>query len=211
MNNGQLSNNGKENAMAGKEFIDFADLKNRVSIAQCVQMLDLRMKGNDQLRSACPSCRNGGERALAVNISKSSYYCFSDGKGGDQIALVAHIRGVSQREAALEMAEHFRIATPKQDEAPKPQVIATGGMKPLDYLEHTHDAVQVLGFDPETAEALGIGYASKGLMRGTIAVPIRLEDGTLAGYIGVTDIEKMPTKWQLPVSNVVAIPERREL
>jgi hypothetical protein len=54
----------------------------------------------------------------------------------------------------------------------------------------------------------GIGYAGKGLMRGTIAVPIRLEDGTLVGYIGVTEIEKIPSKWQLPVSNVVAIPKR---
>ncbi|HEV7514510.1 MAG TPA: CHC2 zinc finger domain-containing protein [Candidatus Acidoferrum sp.] len=194
--------------MAGKDFIDFAQLKEQVSIAQCVQMLDLRMKGNDQLRSACPQCRAGGERSLAVNVSKSSYYCFSEGKGGDQIALVAHIRGVSQREAALEMAEHFRVATPKQEETPKPQPTTAGGMKPLDYLEHSHDAVQVLGFDAEIAEALGIGYASKGLMRGTIAVPIRLEDGTLVGYIGLTEIEKMPSKWQLPVSNVVTIPKR---
>jgi DNA primase len=195
--------------MAGKDFIDFAQLKEKVSIAQCVQMLDLRMKGNDQLRSACPSCRNGGERALAVNVSKSSYYCFSEGKGGDQIALVAHIRGVSQRDAALEMAEHFRITTPKEEEPPKAQgTTGSCGMKPLDYLEHSHDAVQVLGFDAETAQALGIGYAGKGLMRGTIAVPIRLEDGTLVGYIGVTEIEKMPSKWQLPVSNVVAIPKR---
>jgi DNA primase len=194
--------------MAGKDFIDFAQLKERVSISQCVQMLDLRMKGNDQLRSACPQCRNGGERALAVNISKSSYYCFSEGKGGDQIALVAHIRGVSQREAAQEMAEHFRIAQAKQEEAPKPQATTGGGMKPLDYLEYAHDAVQVLGFDAETAEALGIGFCPKGILRGTVAVPIRLEDGTLAGYLGLTEIEKMPSKWQLPVNNVVPIPKR---
>jgi DNA primase len=192
-----------------QQYIDFAQLKEKVGIAQCVQMLDLRMKGNDQLRSACPQCRAGGERSLAVNVSKNSYYCFSDGKGGDQIALVAHIRGTSQREAAQEMAEHFRIATPKEEEAPKPQATTgSGGMKPLDYLEYEHDAVQVLGFDAETAQALGIGYAAKGLMRGTIAVPIRLEDGTLVGYIGLTEIEKMPAKWQIPVSNVVAIPKR---
>ena len=194
--------------MTTQQYIDFAQLKEQVSIAQCVQMLDLRMKGNDQLRSACPQCRAGGERSLAVNVSKSSYYCFSEGKGGDQIALVAHVRGTSQREAAQEMAEHFRIAQPKQEDAPKPQAMTGGGMKPLDYLEHEHDAVQVLGFDPETAQALGIGYAGKGLMRGTIAVPIRLENGTLVGYIGLTEIEKMPSKWQLPVNNVVPIPKR---
>jgi hypothetical protein len=46
-------------------------------------------------------------------------------------------------------------------------------------------------------------------MRGTVAVPIRLEDGTLAGYIGVTEIEKLPPKWQLPIDNVVPIPKRK--
>jgi DNA primase len=194
--------------MAGKDFVDFVQLKERVSIAQCVQMLDLRMKGNDQLRSACPACRAGGERSLAVNVSKNSYYCFSEGKGGDQISLVAHIRGCSQREAAQEIATHFRVAQPTEPQRSGSEVQPSGGMEPLAYLEHEHDAVQVLGFDAETAQALGIGYAGKGLMRGTIAVPIRLEDGTLVGYIGLTEIEKLPSKWQLPVNNVVPIPKR---
>src|SRR4051812_10939927 len=97
-------------------FVDFTELKSRVTIEQIIQMLGLQMKGGDQKRSACPQCRNGGDRALAVNISKSSYYCFSDGKGGDLISLCAHIRGCSQREAAQEIAEHFRIAVPKNDE-----------------------------------------------------------------------------------------------
>jgi hypothetical protein len=56
--------------------------------------------------------------------------------------------------------------------------------------------VDAVGFDPETAKALGIGYASKGLMRGTVAVPIRLEDGTLTGYLGITEA-KLPPKWHL--------------
>jgi DNA primase len=88
--------------MPAKDFIDFVALKEKVSIAQCVTMLGLRMKGSDQLRSPCPQCQSGGDRALAVNIAKGSFYCFAQGKGGDQIALVAHIRDVGQREAAQE-------------------------------------------------------------------------------------------------------------
>jgi DNA primase len=192
------------------QYIDFAALKEAVTIAQVADMLGLRMKQNGpQWRSACPQCGAGGERALAVNTDKQSFFCFSDNKGGDLIACVAHIRGCSQREAAAEIAEHFKVGQPQPAKAaaatPKP---SSGGMAALDYLEHSHEAVQVLGFDAETAQALGIGYAGKGLMRGTIAVPIRLEDGTLAGYIGVTEIEKMPSKWQLPVNNVVPIPKR---
>jgi hypothetical protein len=36
-------------------------------------------------------------------------------------------------------------------------------------------------------------------MKGTIAVPIRLEDGTLVGYIGIEDA-RLPPKWQLPMA-----------
>jgi DNA primase len=191
--------------MAGKDFIDFAALKEKVSIGQCVQMLDLRMKGNDQLRSGCPACRSGGDRALAVNVSKGSFYCFADGKGGDQIALVAHIRGVSQREAAQEIAEHFRIGEPKAEKPERTAEKVEGGMEPLSYLEHDHPAVETLGFDAETAQALGIGHAPRGMMKGLVAIPIRLEDGSVAGYLGVNDIAKLPPKWQLPTSNVVAL------
>jgi DNA primase len=200
MNCGQLSDIGGQPMAA---FIDFQALKERVKIEQVVQMLGLRMKGNDQLRSACPACRSGGDRALAVNVSKGSYYCFADSKGGDLIALCAHVRGVSQREAAEEIAKSFGIGEPEKP-AQRPSQPATEGLKPLDYLEHTHDAVQVLGFDAETAEQLGIGYAGKGLMRGTVAVPIRLEDGTLVGYLGITEA-KLPPRWQIPTTNVVKL------
>jgi hypothetical protein len=58
---------------------------------------------------------------------------------------------------------------------------------PLDYLEHDHITVEALGL----AEALGIGYAPKGMMKGYVAIPIRLPTGELTGYIGVTE-EKLP-------------------
>jgi GAF domain-containing protein len=56
--------------------------------------------------------------------------------------------------------------------------------------------VQGLGLNTATASQLGIGYAPKGLMRGTVAVPIRLPDGKLVGYIGVTDA-KLPPQWRI--------------
>jgi hypothetical protein len=34
------------------------------------------------------------------------------------------------------------------------------------------------------AKALGIGFCSKGVLGGYVAVPLRLPDGTVAGYIG---------------------------
>jgi DNA primase len=191
-------------------FLDFALIKEQIKIGQVVQMLGLRMKGNDQLRSACPACRKGGDRALAVNLSRGSYYCFADSHGGDCIGLCAHIRRTGQREAAEEIARHFGVDQPERNPKThqKPAEAPGDGLKPLDYLEHEHPAVETLGFDAETAQALGIGYACKGIMRGLVAVPIRLETGELVGYIGLTEIAKLPPQWKLPNWNVVKLEKK---
>jgi hypothetical protein len=47
------------------------------------------------------------------------------------------------------------------------------------------------------AQALGIGYAPRGVLRGTVAVPLRKADGAIAGYVGLTEITKLPPKWHL--------------
>jgi len=42
-------------------------------------------------------------------------------------------------------------------------------------------------FHSSPAQALGIGYAPKGMMKGYVAIPIRLPTGELTGYIGITE------------------------
>jgi hypothetical protein len=54
----------------------------------------------------------------------------------------------------------------------------------------------LLRFAPETAETLGIGYAGRGLVKGYIAVPVRLPSGELTGYIGITEA-KLPKQFHL--------------
>ena len=76
-------------------------------------------------------------------------------------------------------------------------------MQPLSYLQADHEAVVAVGFDVEVAKALGIGYSPKGLMRGTVAVPVRDEHGQLMGYIGITEATLPPSF----TSNVVKFPK----
>ena len=123
------------------------------------------------------------------------WYCFAAQVGGDLIALAAHIRKCDVKDAAawLDGGKTEKAETPKD-----------GTFKPLD-LEYDHPAVAALGFSPEDAQALGIGYAGKGIMRGLVALPIRLEDGTLAGYVGVQDIAKLPPRWHGISMNVVLL------
>jgi len=176
--------------MAG--FLDFNELKARVSIEDAMRLCNLDMtKRGETYRGKCPVCEGSKDRDLVVTPSKNVFYCFRAKEGGDQIKLVTHLKGLAAREAALflngtDPKEKAKADTPSE------------GFKPLDYLQHDHEAVIALGFEPDVALALGIGHAPRGILKGTVAVPVRNRDGTIAGYIGLTDVERLPPKWQLP-------------
>jgi hypothetical protein len=165
--------------------VDFKAVKERVRIEDVIQLLGLTMKGNDQLRGPCPACK-GDPRALAIKISESGFYCHARGKGGDVIALTAHVRGTSQRDAALFLQDHFGAETKP---APKAHQTAQDALQPLDYLETDHPIIELLGLSVAACEALGAGFAPRGTMVGRFVVPLRDETGTLLGYFGVATRE----------------------
>ena len=77
-------------------FIDFADVKARCSIEQAAKLIGLQTtEERNQLRAACPACGNGGPRAIVITPSKGLFHCFPSKAGGDQIALVSHVKGMS--------------------------------------------------------------------------------------------------------------------
>jgi hypothetical protein len=91
-------------------YISFSDLKDRVSMERVIGLLNIKVtkREGSQWRAQCPVCKGGGDRALSMNVKENVFRCFADGRaGGDQIALVAHIRGTSQREAAEYINQHF--------------------------------------------------------------------------------------------------------
>ncbi len=188
-------------------YIDFNEPKQRYTIEQVAPFLDLTLKRTgDALRGPCPACQSGGDRAIVVTPAKGVFYCWAAHEGGDLIQLAAHIRKSDVKAAAEWLSRDSD--TGSRDASPRGAAPRTeGNLKPLE-LEHEHVAVEALGFNAEDAKALGIGYASRGIMRGLVAIPIRLEDGTLAGYIGLTDIAKLPPRWHGISTNVVPIPKR---
>lgn len=169
-------------------FFDFDEIKRSVSLSSAAQMLGLQLKQNGaQMRGPCPACAKGGDRALVITEGKG-WFCFAAHSGGDVIALTAHIKNVPVKDAAAILAKATQTVP-----ATVPQETAEGKtLAELPYLEHDHAAVIAIGFDPDLAKALGIGYAPKGLMRGTVAIPIRDADGTLQGYVGVEDARLPP-------------------
>ena len=178
-------------------YIDFAELKSRITIMQAAELLGLTLKpsGNQQ-RGPCPLCNTGGDRALVITPDRGLFYCFPAKTGGDLIKLVAHIKGCSQNEAAQLIQSQIGGTVPTvtvpargrgtvSNSSSTPPQKEKAGLNPLPYLEPEHPAVQALGISPVTAEAFGSGYAGKGVLRGRYAVPVHGKDGALVAYVGI--------------------------
>ncbi len=187
-------------------FIDFVELKARVPIADAIPKLDLSLKErNGQWRGPCPACNSGGERALVVTPAKQAFYCFGARTGGDVIALVAHIRACSMKEAAEFLAGNSTVPVrnstrPRQatrnSSATVPEERNKGAarsLQPLTYLQPAHPAVEALGIDEATCEAFDAGYAPKGIMRGRLAIPVHDWQGKLLAYCGRAVKSESPT------------------
>jgi DNA primase len=171
------------------QMLDFQQIKEDHPIEVVAERLGMQLKkqGN-QLRGNCPSGQ-GDERSFVITPAKGVWYSFAMGKGGDAIALVALVNQVSAREAA-----QWIVGTTSEPEKSKKVDKPSEGFAPLTYLEHDHEAVIALGFEPEDAQKLGIGFAPRGVLRGTVAIPVRTADGILRGYLGCTDAT-LPKSW----------------
>lgn len=177
--------------MPSSTFLDFEEIKTANPIEQVADRLGLTLKkSGHQLRGPCPS-GEGGQRALVITPNKQVWYSFALQRGGDVLALVQLVNDCSTKEAAQFLGGTVPLEKPKGSSKSEGE----RGFKPLDYLQPDHDAVLALGLD-DIAEVIGIGHAPRGIMRGQVAIPIRTDEGTLVGYIGITEC-KTPPKWEM--------------
>jgi DNA primase len=192
-------------------FYDYEAIKRDISIERAMVYLKLKFhKEAAQWRGACPTC-GGDDRTLAINHERNVFHCKAADIGGSVLDLVMHVKECRLKEAAQFLLDNFEkktaLTTPKKNkERTKPE-----GFEPLSHLAHEHESVQDLGFPVEVAESIGIGFASRGLMRSFVAIPLRKDDGTLVGYIGIPPgtKAKVPSTWHgLHPSNVVPLKKR---
>ena len=155
-------------------YVDFTELKKQVSIDRVFGLLNLKLRQHgDQWRGECPICRQGGDRSFVVTVSKGCFYCFSHGKGGDMIALVAETQKIPPKEAAHLIAEHTGTGSSTIPPSPKKpdqngQGSAPGSapaFKPLDYLVPDHEALAGLGI------AAVVFYGAYQGIHGTMGLP----------------------------------------
>ncbi|MDF2233154.1 CHC2 zinc finger domain-containing protein [Albimonas sp. CAU 1670] len=177
-------------------YVDFAELKSRLSIADAADLLGLKMiERNGQRRGPCPACRKGGPRALVVTPAKGVFYCFGARTGGDMISLAAHVQDCGLKEAAAFLAgdsgtvpgDSTSSRNGPQEQVPEERRRGNGErrlLKPLEHLQPAHPKVLALGLTEETCRAFGAGYAPKGVLRGRLAIPIHDWAGELVAYCG---------------------------
>ncbi len=196
-------------------FVDFAAVKEAVSFSDAIELLDLKLRqSGNQWRGFCPTCKGSNERALVITDGRG-FYCFSDHKGGDVIALAAHVLNLGVKQAAQELAERAgivqvpstRTRNSTRSTVPEGEGEAGSKLSPLSYLEPDHEAVVAIGFDPEWCKTYGVGYAPRGVVRGSVAVPFRDERGVLLGYLGVQELTYIPADFQ--TNNIVPFQKKR--
>jgi len=166
---------------------DFDKLNATISCVQVAQALGLKLneKHPGQYRTKCPVCDDNGQ-GLSIHQTKGFQCWPSKGEAsGRAVNLVMHLRGCSNVEAGRWLNDQFIKEPPRPSKTVQEQ--RNEGFKALTYLDPDHDAVGILGFDAEIARKLGIGYAPKGVLRGKVAIPVRLPNGELFGYIGIDD------------------------
>lgn len=195
------------------KFIDYAALKAAVSIEEVAEWLQLPLKkmGNGQLRGCCPMCEGTNDRAFVITPGKGLYNAFCGCGGGDSISLAAHVLRIGTRDAAQQIASHFKFgnsepssppggqnSTPvtpqkrQQQGAAPPDDLAAKLAKVRERLQFEHEAIQALGLTPEVARAFDVGYCASGIMRGRICSPMYL-NGVHVAYKGLaTTAEQSP-------------------
>lgn len=194
-------------------YIDFKALAEKIDVEQVASHVGLILKkSGKELRAMCPTCNGNDERSLALYPETNSFRCFAAQLSGDSISLYAHLQGTGNYAAAKALEQQFGSTanaaaptaptrpegrTAKAQPAPKPDAVFDPEVF-ASKLTYT-DEVEQLGLTEADATRLGIGYCTKGLMRGRVAFPIRDTFGNILGFAGYnSDGLKLPDKWLDP-------------
>lgn len=207
-----------------KPYVDFQRIRESVGIEEVLRRYGAwqTLKGHGaQLRGPCPIHAGSNKRQFSVNLKKDVWHCFGDCAGGGNVLdFVMAMEGCDARTAGLKLAEWFGLPikssaqsnrTSSQDrqsdddpqgsgeeaeEDDEPEANAPLTFDRLKHLQHDHDALTARGIDPATAEQFGVGYATRGIMRGCIAVPVHNPQGELVAYAGANPNDTTaPYRW----------------
>jgi DNA primase len=174
--------------MAKKPFVDFRDIRARITMEQVLthyQLLDTFKRNGKSWSGPCPIHKGTNKTQFRVDTEKNIWNCFSECKhGGNTLDFIARMENISIHDAALKACEWFDIpldevkdsGDPPEENAAAPKP-AAAKFKPappsppeddkpnpvlkfkLDKLQREHPyLVQERGLTQETIIDFGLGY-----------------------------------------------------
>lgn len=187
-------------------FVGFSVLKQSVSMVQVLDrygLLESLHQSGDHLSGPCPVHGGHNPSQFRVSLSRDCWICFGDCQaGGSIVDFVSRKEGVGIRDAGLLIQRWFGVKTggagrgqsvPGANGKTVPVRWAqTRGEKAanpalqfvLQGLDPTHPYLRERGLLPETIQTFGLGYCSRGWLKGWIAIPIHNPQGQLVAYAG---------------------------
>ncbi len=200
-----------------KVFIDFKELKQRITIKQVLDHYGLTAmltRKGDELVGSCPACKSLAKNVFKANLERNMWNCFAGQgcKGGNILDLVMAIEGIDKvRDAGVLIVEWFGLfksqspvtqaATSVQEEDEPAGEEELTQNRPLEFtlknLERDHTAIHKLGLKPETINRFSLGWCSRSsIFKGRVVFPIHNILGELVAYAGLPN--KTDNKHRLP-------------
>jgi len=188
--------------------VDFRAIKAALTMEQLLRhygLLDKFKRSGDNLSGPCPIHKGSNPTQFRVSLSKNLWNCFSECKhGGNALDFIAKMESVDIHAAALKATEWFNLTTEgfahgdEESDVPEksaPKTVSKA-MEPeparpnaplkfrLEKLEQDHPYLLERGLSLETVIDFGLGYCTKGVMQGHIAIPIHNVKGEVVAYAG---------------------------
>jgi DNA primase len=185
-------------------WVNFRELREKLDFREVLRhyRIEVKAKNHVQHMGPCPLPSHQGPRKAAsfsAHLDKHIWRCFGCGAQGNIIDFACRMENLDPsrsddvRRTALILADRYGIASERpKGMPPKKAATPVSGRiivnAPLDFtlknLDPDHPYLRKRGFTRETIDHFELGYASRGLMQGRIAIPLRNEKGQLIGYTG---------------------------
>lgn len=189
-----------------RPWINFKELRARLKMEEVLRhyKVEVRRKG-EQHQGPCPLPDHTGSKTahmFSANLARGIFQCFGCKAKGNTLEFAALMEksdvndGDALRKVAVGLQERFfpEGASNRKPEpaaalvqaAPKALPILVN--EPLDFvlkdLDTSHPWFGDRGLTADTVHHFGLGYCSRGILKGRIAIPLHDNDGRLIGYAG---------------------------
>jgi len=201
-----------------KNWVDFKKVKESVTFEQVLAHYGISLKPaiGDELLGLCPF-HEDTKPSFRVNTKKRVFHCFGCDAKGNVLDFVVRKESVTIKKAALLVSEWFGVgqegivavnanisptkSPTRADTAPAEPVEPNKPLKFTLKVKHDHAYLMERRIEPAVAEAFGVGFCDRGMMKDRIAIPIHDASGQLVAYAGRWVSGELPEgeeKYKLP-------------